>query len=130
MIAAIYNTETGVITRMVECHADNVANQCGEGESYKLAESAISDDSHYIDVGVEWHPIMKRAFQDYTVSSSGLTVTIAGLAAGTEIHVSGLMVVADDDPTELEFDVPGVHAVRISGLAAFVNEEIEVQING
>lgn len=130
MNAAIYNTDTGAITRLAECYADNVANQCGEGESYKVVEDTINDELYYVDTSVDGHAIRERALQDYTVSASGLTVTISGLAPGTEVHVVGAMVIADEDPTELEFDVPGVHAVRISGLAAFVEEEIEVQIDG
>lgn len=130
MNAVIYNSETGSILRMAVCAADNVAAQCGEGESYKIVEDTINDELYYVDTSIDGHAVRERTLQGYTVSSYGLTVSITGLAPGTEVHVAGLMVVADEEPTELEFDLPGVHAVRISGLAAFMDEEIEVQING
>lgn len=130
MNVAIYDTNTGAIDRIVECFANNVATQCDEGESYKILSTEISDATHYIDVGVEWRPIKDRVAQEYAVEVSDFTVVITGLAPGTLVSIDAAEIVADDEPTELEFDVPGVHAVRISGLAAFVEEEIEVQIDG
>lgn len=130
MSAVIYNLQTGQILRQVICYANLVGVQCEDGESYKMVYEPIDDERFYVDVGVAGHAIRERTLQDYTVSTSGLTVTITGLAPGTEVHVAGLMIVADEDPTELEFDVPGVHIVGLSGLAALMDEEIEVQVNG
>lgn len=130
MKVAIYNIETGAIVRMVECHADNVANQCGDGESYKLTESTVDDEHHYIDVGVEWHPFVERVAQEYSVTVSELTATITGLVPGTLVQVDGADVVVDDEPTEIEFDAPGIRYFMLSGAVPFIDEQFEVDVHG
>jgi len=100
-----------------------------QGGDFLECGEEVSDDSHYVDL-ISGEPVVKRKLaMELDVVSSGLTVQVVGIPKDSVVSVSGAPSVhVDDQPTEIEFDVPGTYGIRINPPPQYRDEVLEVTV--
>lgn len=125
-VLAVYDRASGKIKRIVECDDDMIDMQADGDESVLQVPNAgvVQDDTHYVKNG----GIREKASYTPTLSVSGLATTIHDVPAGLTVTVGGASVVADVNPVEIEFDIPGTYTIDIGGLVEYRDESLEVTV--
>ena len=124
----VFNNETGRITQFGDCAEGEWEYQDQDEPHLTVILGAFHFDDYYVDLATGT-PELKREFE-YSLRQSDLTLVIEGLPAGTKITVEGDSLETDDEDTEIDFDVPGVYRIALSGQVSHHNADFEVTIDG
>lgn len=125
-VLAVYDSASGKIKRIVECDDDMIDMQANDDEGVLQVRisGAVQDDTHYVKNG----GIREKSVFDTMINVSGFSATVTGVPAGTTVTVGGASVVADVNPVEIEFDIPGTYTIDIGGLVEYRDESMEVTV--
>lgn len=141
---AIYRESSGIIDRVVslpyiECPVerkedrallglpDNYADaQCDPSDAWVETHGGVDSHTHYVNPATR--TIHERSEIKATAETTGLTATIHDVPAGLTVTVGGASVVADGNPVEIEFDIPGTYTIDIGALVEYRDESLEVTI--
>lgn len=113
---AVYNSD-GLIKQMLTTVDD-----------FAKVDSSVSDTTHYIDID-SGQPKTKKKYE-YQLGRGSLTLTFTGLPAGVNVNVGFIETVTDSEPTIIEFELPGHYQVALTGHHHYIDEDIEVSIDG
>lgn len=130
MKAAIYEINSGRITSIFSGPTDHIHLQPLEGESFIILGplDEVGDTTHYVKLPEE--EALPKTPLTYTLDTTGLTATITGLPAEMKVFYQGQHIVTDDDPTEIEFELPGTYQLEMTGSVPHLDETLEVTVNG
>jgi hypothetical protein len=97
-------------------------------DDFAKVDSSVSDTTHYIDTD-SGQPKPKKKYK-YQLDKDSLALTITGLPAGVNVNVGFMETVTDSEPTIIEFELPGHYQVTLTGHHHYIDEEIEVLVDG
>lgn len=97
-------------------------------DDFAKVDGAVSDTTHYIDID-SGQPKPKQKYE-YQLDNDGLVLTITGLPAGVNVNVGFIETVTDSEPTVIEFELPGHYQVALTGHHHYIDEDIEVSVDG
>ena len=120
---AVYNPK-GEITKIVQCPEFLFQDQTGLYESAIDFPEGLDPQACYVYRG-QLHP---RQPYSKSILFEGQKMIIHGLPIGTRVQVDNLTVIADAEPTEIEFELGGKYQVELRGPAAYLPENIIVNI--
>lgn len=113
--------------RYAVCDLKGVIRSIVSGPYYYVeCDSDVMDDTHYQDV--ETKQLRPKAPLGYTTEINDLTVTIDALPSGVRVETNGREMVTDHEITEIEYDVPGIYTISLSGHVEFLDETLEVTV--
>lgn len=128
-----YDTRSGGITKLLQPSDLSLVPLYIEDtwEDYLDVTEEVDGPGHYVDSG----KIVAKKALPYTQAISGLVVTLTGLPVGTRVVVvvddeEQTPLLVDDQPTEIDFELPGTYTLMLSGSAPHLDEELEVIVNG
>lgn len=108
--------------------AGNITGSIAAPVQYMSVDQPVDTAQFYVDVSVEPHVRRPRLDYEPLVSLEGLTATLTGVPAGVRVTVGERSILADDEPTELAFDRPGVYRVALRGDPHYVVKSLEVSV--
>ncbi|MGP9417286.1 hypothetical protein ACT3R4_18060 [Halomonas sp. AOP7-E1-9] len=90
-------------------------------------EEDVHDTTHYIDISND----EIKAKQKIMIRSkiNGLSLTMSGLPSGLNVETNGMAIITDDEPLVIEYDVPGIYQVALSGRVDYLDEVLEVTVD-
>lgn len=121
MTYCFYDASGAIISLMRAPSRDMVDLQ---GKPYLECDETVSDTTHYVLEGA----VVEKAPFACTQTISGTTITLEGLPAGTTVRTEGQEIVADDQPTEIAYEIPGTYTLELSGSVPHLDETLEVTV--
>ena len=92
---------------------------------YVKCSVAVMDNTHYANEADE---IVEKQTLVVSVRTDDLTITLSGVPSGMTVKTNGMEAISDDEPLEIEYDLPGPYTVSLSGLVEYLDDEIEVTV--
>lgn len=89
-------------------------------------ETHVNDVTHFYNL--ETQSIEAKAELDLQVNVEDLAVTIHNLPANLKVETNDMEVFTDEEPLVIEYDIPGVYDIKLSGHARFLDLELEVTV--
>lgn len=126
---AIYDTGSGVISRIFSGDEDSAGEQCAPREAAAPCPEFALDTTHYVETATR--VVKERQSANVRHEMDGLTVYFPHIPEGSLLSVEWGEFEADGDGNDsIEFDRPGVYMVSIKPPAKFLEEYIEVVVHG
>lgn len=123
-----FDPSSGAINQTLEGLEDYLRVIAQDNQDALIHTAFVTSITHYVKLPEE-EVLPKQPF-DYTTTVDDLSYTITGLPAGIKVYFEDQFIITDDDPTEIEFDIPGTYTLELSGSVPHLDETIEVTING
>lgn len=86
----------------------------------------VSDITHFYNTDTSQIEL-KHELQ-YTISVDGLEVTISGLPENLYVHTNNMHTMTDSEDLVVEYDIPGIYTIELSGRAEYLITTIDVEV--
>lgn len=125
---AIFDKSTGEILSNYFGPPKTVSDQLSAGLGAAPCDESVTDTTHWVDQSGHKRVIREKAPLEPSVSTDGLTVTLIDLPEGLSVSVMGELAITDEEPLEIEFELPGTYTIELSGLVPYLAQALEVSV--
>ncbi|MBT2771304.1 hypothetical protein J7J47_03550 [Halomonas sp. ISL-60] len=87
----------------------------------------VSDITHYYNTDSQ--EIEHKMDLQYDIQINGLEVTITGLPTDLNVYTNNMHTQTDNEDLIIEYDIPGLYKIEISGRAEYLETTIDVEVS-
>lgn len=87
----------------------------------------VSDITHFYNTDTA--SIELKYELQYTLTTDALEVTISGLPENLNVNTNNMHTMTDNEDLVIEYDIPGVYKIELSGRAEYLETIIDVEVS-